>query len=153
MAAAEDAPVSAVQPTRESQLTSFGAVGGPFHFEHMVPGQERRMRATRGTLAREGIWLVRLLLRVFPQEPEVMGLAAMVTDRLRAEAERAERTVRDERRNYVGVQQTYSESGALESESTYERGTLVRKKSYKDGRLVSVDEYFEDGSRKSMRKD
>jgi len=22
--------------------------GGPFHFEHMVPGQERRMRATRG---------------------------------------------------------------------------------------------------------
>lgn len=28
VAAAEDAPVSAVQPTRESQLTSFGAVGG-----------------------------------------------------------------------------------------------------------------------------
>jgi UTP--glucose-1-phosphate uridylyltransferase len=28
IAAAEDAPVSAVQPTRESQLTSFGAVGG-----------------------------------------------------------------------------------------------------------------------------
>ena len=28
IAAVEDAPVSAVQPTRESQLTSFGAVGG-----------------------------------------------------------------------------------------------------------------------------
>jgi UTP--glucose-1-phosphate uridylyltransferase len=28
VAAAEEAPVSAVQPTRESQLTSFGAVGG-----------------------------------------------------------------------------------------------------------------------------
>ena len=28
IAAAEKAPVSAVQPTRESQLTSFGAVGG-----------------------------------------------------------------------------------------------------------------------------
>ena len=34
--------------------------------------------ATRGTLAQEGIWLVRLLLRVFPQEPEVMGLAALM---------------------------------------------------------------------------
>jgi RNA polymerase sigma-70 factor (ECF subfamily) len=34
--------------------------------------------ATRGTLAEEGIRLVRLLLRVFPQEPEVMGLAALM---------------------------------------------------------------------------
>ncbi|SEP00932.1 RNA polymerase sigma-70 factor, ECF subfamily [Rhodospirillales bacterium URHD0017] len=34
--------------------------------------------ATRGTLADEGVWLVRLLLRVFPQEPEVMGLAALM---------------------------------------------------------------------------
>jgi RNA polymerase sigma-70 factor, ECF subfamily len=34
--------------------------------------------ATRGTLAEEGVWLVRLLLRVFPQEPEVMGLAALM---------------------------------------------------------------------------
>ncbi len=33
---------------------------------------------TRGTLADEGIWLVRLLLRVFPQDPEVMGLAALM---------------------------------------------------------------------------
>jgi RNA polymerase sigma-70 factor (ECF subfamily) len=33
---------------------------------------------TRGTLAEEGIRLVRLLLRVFPQEPEVMGLAALM---------------------------------------------------------------------------
>jgi RNA polymerase sigma-70 factor, ECF subfamily len=34
--------------------------------------------ATRGTLAEEGIWLARLLLRVFPQEPEVMGLTALM---------------------------------------------------------------------------
>ena len=34
--------------------------------------------ATRATLAEEGIWLVRLLLRVFPSEPEVMGLAALM---------------------------------------------------------------------------
>jgi len=33
---------------------------------------------TRGTLADDGIRLVRLLLRVFPQEPEVMGLAALM---------------------------------------------------------------------------
>lgn len=33
---------------------------------------------TRGTLADEGIWLVRLLLRIFPQDPEVMGLAALM---------------------------------------------------------------------------
>jgi len=58
------------------------------------------------------------------------------------------RTVRDERRNYVGVQQAYAESGALESESTYEKGILIRKKTWKDGRLVSDDEFFEDGSRK-----
>ena len=34
--------------------------------------------ATRGTLAEEGVWLARLLLRVFPQEPEVMGLTALM---------------------------------------------------------------------------
>jgi RNA polymerase sigma-70 factor (ECF subfamily) len=33
---------------------------------------------TRATLAEEGIWLVRLLLRVFPADPEVMGLAALM---------------------------------------------------------------------------
>ena len=33
---------------------------------------------TRGTLAEEGVWLARLLLRVFPQEPEVMGLTALM---------------------------------------------------------------------------
>ena len=32
----------------------------------------------RGTLAEEGIWLVRLLLRIFPSEPEIMGLAALM---------------------------------------------------------------------------
>jgi RNA polymerase sigma-70 factor (ECF subfamily) len=33
---------------------------------------------TRATLAEEGIWLARLLLRVFPSEPEVMGLTALM---------------------------------------------------------------------------
>jgi antitoxin component YwqK of YwqJK toxin-antitoxin module len=61
------------------------------------------------------------------------------------------RTVRDERRGYMGVQQTYSEAGTLETESTYEQGKLARKKVYKDGRLAADDEYYEDGSRKSVR--
>ncbi len=62
------------------------------------------------------------------------------------------RTVRDERRSFVGMQQSFNESGALESEATYEQGKLTRKKNYKDGKLVLDEEYFEDGSRKSMRK-
>ena len=35
-------------------------------------------RATEAALAEEGIWMGRLLLRVFPQEPEAMGLAALM---------------------------------------------------------------------------
>ena len=61
------------------------------------------------------------------------------------------RTVRDERIGPIGLQQTYTESGALESESTYDNGKLTRRKRYKDGQLVSDDEFFEDGSRKSVR--
>jgi antitoxin component YwqK of YwqJK toxin-antitoxin module len=61
------------------------------------------------------------------------------------------RTVRDDRRGYVGVQQTYTEAGVLETEATYEQGRLTRKKVYKDGRLAADDEYYEDGSRKSVR--
>lgn len=34
--------------------------------------------ATRARLAGEGLWMVRLLQRVFPSEPEVMGLAALM---------------------------------------------------------------------------
>jgi antitoxin component YwqK of YwqJK toxin-antitoxin module len=62
------------------------------------------------------------------------------------------RSVRDERRGFVGLQQTYAESGVLESEVTYDKGTITRRRSYKDGRLVLDEEYFEDGSRKSTRK-
>ena len=62
------------------------------------------------------------------------------------------RSTRDERRGLTGLQQTYAESGALESESTYEAGKLLRRKSYKDGRLVADDQYFEDGSRKSLAR-
>ena len=62
------------------------------------------------------------------------------------------KSVRDERRGLIGVQQAWTEAGELASESTYDAGKLVRRKSYKDGRLVSDDEYFEDGSRKSLAK-
>ena len=62
------------------------------------------------------------------------------------------RSVRDERRGPVGLQQTYTEAGVLVSESTYDAGRLVRRKTYKDGQLVADDEYFEDGSRKSVGK-
>jgi antitoxin component YwqK of YwqJK toxin-antitoxin module len=62
------------------------------------------------------------------------------------------RTVRDERRGPVGIQQAYNESGALAAESTYDRGILTRRKTYKDGTLALDEEYFEDGSRKSSRK-
>jgi RNA polymerase sigma-70 factor (ECF subfamily) len=46
-----------------------------FNEGYSAPGSEA---TTRATLAEEGIWLVRLLLRVFPSEPEVMGLAALM---------------------------------------------------------------------------
>ena len=46
-----------------------------FNEGYSAPSNEA---ATRATLAEEGIWLVRLLLRVFPAEPEVMGLAALL---------------------------------------------------------------------------
>lgn len=62
------------------------------------------------------------------------------------------RTASDERRGYVGVQQTFNDGGVLESERTYDKGTLTRRKNYQDGRLVLEEEYFEDGSRKSVRK-
>jgi antitoxin component YwqK of YwqJK toxin-antitoxin module len=62
------------------------------------------------------------------------------------------RTVQDGRRNFIGVQQRYNEAGALESERTYDKGKLTHRKDYKDGRLVLDEEYFEDGSRKSVRK-
>jgi len=63
-----------------------------------------------------------------------------------------ERSVTDGRGTYIGVRQRYTESGQLESESTYEAGKLTRRKAYKDGRLELDEEYFEDGSRKSARK-
>jgi len=46
-----------------------------FNEGYSAPSKEAK---TRAILAEEGIRLVRLLLRVFPQEPEVMGLAALM---------------------------------------------------------------------------
>jgi antitoxin component YwqK of YwqJK toxin-antitoxin module len=61
------------------------------------------------------------------------------------------RTVTDERRASIGVQQTYNDAGVLESELTYDKGALTRRRNYKDGKLVLEEEYFEDGSRKAVR--
>lgn len=57
-----------------------------------------------------------------------------------------------QRRGYVGGAAALHRGRALESESTYEQGKLARRKSYKDGKLVLEEEYFDDGSRKSTRK-
>jgi RNA polymerase sigma-70 factor (ECF subfamily) len=46
-----------------------------FNEGYSAPSKEAK---TRAILAEEGIRLVRLLLRVFPSEPEVMGLAALM---------------------------------------------------------------------------
>ncbi|MGH8430358.1 MAG: RNA polymerase sigma factor, partial [Solimonas sp.] len=46
-----------------------------FNEGYSAPGSEA---ASRATLADEGIWMARLLLRVFPAEPEVMGLLALM---------------------------------------------------------------------------
>jgi RNA polymerase sigma-70 factor (ECF subfamily) len=63
-------------PERAERLASVSAmIYLVFNEGYSARGHEA---TTRGTLADEGIWLVRLLLRVFPQEPEVMGLAALM---------------------------------------------------------------------------
>ncbi|MBI2740926.1 MAG: RNA polymerase sigma factor [Rhodospirillales bacterium] len=46
-----------------------------FNEGYSARSEEPRARAA---LAEEGIWMARLLLRVFPHEPEVMGLAALL---------------------------------------------------------------------------
>lgn len=63
-----------------------------------------------------------------------------------------ERSTRDGRGNFIGVRQRYAETGELQSESTYRAGKRTHRKSYKSGRLVKDEEYFEDGSRKPVRK-
>ena len=63
-------------PERAERLTTVSAmIYLVFNEGYSARGDEAK---TRATLAGEGIWLVRLLLRVFPQEPEVMGLAALM---------------------------------------------------------------------------
>lgn len=63
-----------------------------------------------------------------------------------------ERSTRDNRGNYIGVVERYTEKGELESEATYRMGKLTRRRSYKDGKLEVDEELFEDGSRKSVRR-
>ena len=63
-------------PERAERLAAVAAmIYLVFNEGYSAPGSEAKSRAM---LAEEGIWLVRLLLRVFPAEPEVMGLAALM---------------------------------------------------------------------------
>jgi RNA polymerase sigma-70 factor (ECF subfamily) len=63
-------------PERAERLAAVAAmIYLVFNEGYSAPGSEAKSRAI---LAEEGIWLVRLLLRVFPAEPEVMGLAALM---------------------------------------------------------------------------
>jgi RNA polymerase sigma-70 factor, ECF subfamily len=63
-------------PERVERLAAVAAmIYLVFNEGYSAPGSEAKSRAM---LAEEGIWLVRLLLRVFPAEPEVMGLAALM---------------------------------------------------------------------------
>ena len=63
-------------PERAERLAAVAAmIYLVFNEGYSAPSKEAK---TRAILAEEGIWLVRLLLRVFPSEPEVMGLAALM---------------------------------------------------------------------------
>ena len=52
--------------------------------------------------------------------------------------------------NYV--EQLFDDAGLLRSEGIYEKNRITRRKTYKDGKLATDEELFEDGSRKSLRK-
>jgi RNA polymerase sigma-70 factor (ECF subfamily) len=63
-------------PERAERLAAVAAmIYLVFNEGYSAPSKEAK---TRAILAEEGIWLARLLLRVFPSEPEVMGLAALM---------------------------------------------------------------------------
>ena len=50
------------------------------------------------------------------------------------------------------VQQLYDDAGLLRTESTYQKERMTRRKTFKDGKLATDEELYEDGSRKSLRK-
>jgi RNA polymerase sigma-70 factor (ECF subfamily) len=74
-----DAGVPFVAPSAPERAERLALVAAMiylvFNEGYSAPSEEA---ATRATLAEEGIRLMRLLLRVFPSEPEVMGLAALM---------------------------------------------------------------------------
>ncbi|RYZ99334.1 MAG: hypothetical protein EOP11_19610, partial [Proteobacteria bacterium] len=47
-----------------------------------------------------------------------------------------------------GVHTTWAEDGSITQEATYEKGILVSRKQYQEGKLVADDAYFPDGSRR-----
>jgi len=121
--------------------------------EHAKSGQPVRERRWQdGRLSEETQWYLngqtRSKTRWEREGQQVLVKAEEFWDNGKIRA----RTVRDERRGPVGLQQNYTESGVLASEVTYDKGTVTHRRNYKDGRLVLEEEYFEDGSRKSSRK-
>ena len=73
-------------PERAERLAAVAAMLYLLFNEGYSPSNSREAEA-RKPLAEEAIWLVRLLLRLFPTEPEIMGLTAlMLLQRARAKA-------------------------------------------------------------------
>ena len=121
--------------------------------EHAKSGQPvRETRWNDGRLVEETLWYLNGQPRSKTRYERDASPVLVKSEEFWDNGKLRARSVRDERRNYVGVQQAYNDSGVLESESTYENGKLVRRKNYKDGTLVADEQYFEDGSRKSVRK-
>jgi antitoxin component YwqK of YwqJK toxin-antitoxin module len=114
------------------------------------PVRETRWRD--GYLSEQTLWYLNGQLKSKTQYERDGGRVLVKAEEFWDNGKLRERSVRDERRGYVGVRQLYAESGTLESEATYEQGKLASRKNYKDGRLVLDEAFFEDGSRKSTRK-
>jgi RNA polymerase sigma-70 factor (ECF subfamily) len=94
-------------------------------------GAEARRRSfTDGNLAEEGIWLGRLVASLLPDEPEALGLLALM---LHAEARRAAR--RNERGDYVPLAE--QDPCAWDAGLIGEAEALLRRA----GRLKSVGRY------------
>jgi antitoxin component YwqK of YwqJK toxin-antitoxin module len=163
-AAGKPAASEEVQGERRTVREYFAE--GPLRLETIVVGKLReserefakssqRIRETRwneGYKAEEALWYLNGQPKSKTTWERQGNVMIVKSDDYWDNGKLRARSVRDERRGPVGLQQTWTEAGALASESTYESGKLVRRKTYKDGQLVSDDEYFEDGSRKSVAR-
>lgn len=127
------------------------SVGNRKEFEREFARQGQPVRETRwldGRQSEETLWYLNGQLKSKTRWERDGKDVVIKSDEYWDNGKLQSRTVRDERRRYLGVQQIFDESGALTSEETYERGVLTRRRDYKAGRLVLDEQYFEDGSRK-----